>query len=70
MKSKYGKVLQTVYINKSMLFFEFQKGGGFDPRTLGAPLGKTLNLRTKSWSQLIERVGLLTGKYGYLAHHR
>ena len=26
-KSKYGKVLQTVYINKTMLFFEFQRGG-------------------------------------------
>ena len=36
-KSKYGKVLQTVYINKIMLFFEFQRG--FDPQTpLGAPL--------------------------------
>ena len=26
-KSKYDKDLQTVYINKIMLFYEFQKGG-------------------------------------------
>ena len=33
-KSKYGKVLQTVYINKIMLFIEFQKGGVSTPETL------------------------------------
>ena len=31
-KSKYGKVLQTVLYHQNRLFFEFQKGG-FDPRT-------------------------------------
>ena len=33
LKSKYSKVLQLCYINKIMLFCEFQKGEGFDPRT-------------------------------------
>ena len=32
MKSKYGQMLQTVYINKIMLFFEFQKGGVRPPK--------------------------------------
>ena len=37
-----AKCYKLRYINKIMLLFEFQKGGGFDPRNpppLGAPLG-------------------------------
>ena len=40
-KSKYGKVLQTVlYQQNYVVFLCFKRGGSFDPRTppLGAPL--------------------------------
>ena len=36
----------------------------FQPRLIGRKYGKTLILRTKSWSRLNRQVGLLAGKYG------